>query len=51
MNMTCSLKEGTSKTGKKYYYISIYLTSTLEKKVFLEDAELELLKMQGLIQD
>lgn len=50
MNLNCSLKEGTStKSGKKYYYLSIYLTSSLEKKVFLEDAELELLKMQGLI--
>lgn len=50
MNMSCSLKEGISKSGKKYYYLSVLLTPTLEKKIFLEDAELELLKMQGLIQ-
>ena len=49
MNLSCSLKEGISKSNKKYYYLSIFLTPTLEKKVFLEDAELELLKMQGLI--
>lgn len=46
MNLNCSLKEGISeKSGKTYVYVSIMLTPTYEKRVFLENAELELLKV------
>lgn len=45
MNIPCSLKEGVSKSGNTYFYLSIMITPNIEKKVFLEDAELELLKI------
>lgn len=45
MKIQAELKEGTSKTGKKYIYLSIMLTPTYEKKIFLESAEVELLKV------
>lgn len=46
MDLKCSLKEGVSeKSGKTYVYVSIMLTPTYEKRVFLESAELELLKI------
>lgn len=45
-NIPCSLKEAvSSKSGKTYFYLSIQITPTIEKKVFLEEAELELLKI------
>lgn len=48
-NIKCTLKEAVSeKSGKPYTYISIMLTSTLEKKVFLDPAEVEVLKMQNI---
>lgn len=46
MDLECTLKEGISeKSGKSYVYVSIMLTPTYEKRVFLESAELELLKL------
>lgn len=46
LNIPCSLKEGVSqKSGNTYYYLSIMITPNIEKKVFLEEAELELLKI------
>lgn len=46
MDLKCTLKEAVSeKSGKKYVYVSIQLTPTLEKKVFLDQAELELLQI------
>lgn len=45
MDFKATLKEATSKNGNVYQYLSIMLTDTLEKKVFLEQAELELLKL------
>ena len=46
MDLKCSLKEGISeKSGKTYVYVSIMLTPTYEKRVFLDNAELELLKL------
>lgn len=48
MDLKCSLKEAVSeKSGKTYCYLSIMLTSTLEKKVFLDPAEVEVLKIQN----
>lgn len=46
MDLKCTLKEGISeKSGKSYVYVSIMLTPTYEKRVFLESAELELLTL------
>lgn len=46
MDVKATLKEATSKNGKQYTYVSVMLTDTLEKKVFLEQAEIELLKLK-----
>lgn len=46
MEVKATLKEATSKKGTTYKYISVMLTNTLEKKVFLEPAELELLSLK-----
>lgn len=46
MDLKATLKEATSKSGNTYQYVSIMLTDTLEKKVFLDQAELELLKIK-----
>ena len=39
------LKTGVSKAGNNYTYLEIQLTDTLTKKVFLDPAEIELLKL------
>lgn len=44
MELKCSLEERTSKKGNTYNVIVIKLTDTYEKLVFLEPAELEILK-------
>lgn len=47
MEVKCSLVEGIGKkSGKPYTALEIQLTDTLKKMVFLEPAELELLKMK-----
>ena len=43
-NVRCVLTEKTSKTGNNYQCLVISLTPTYEKVVFLDKAELELLK-------
>ncbi len=45
--LKCTLKEAKSeKSGKPYYYLSIILTNSgLEKKVFLDPAEVECVKL------
>lgn len=43
--LECSLETRQSKAGKSYQVIVIKLTDTYEKLVFLETAELELLKL------
>lgn len=46
MKLDCSLKEAISeKSGKPYVYVSIQLTPNIEKKVFLQQAELELIHL------
>lgn len=45
MKVQGEVKEGISKNGKKYVYIEIILTPNYTKKVFLDSAELELLKL------
>jgi len=47
MNVKAVLVEKTSKKGNIYTCIEIYLTDTIKKTVFLEDAELELLKLSN----
>lgn len=46
MDVKATLKEGISKSGNAYKYLSIMLTDTLEKKVFLEQAEIQLLELK-----
>lgn len=41
-----TLKEAISKKGTDYMYVSLMITPTYEKKVFLEPSEVELLKVQ-----
>lgn len=45
--LKASLVKRTSKKGTEYECIMIQLTPTYEKAVFLETAELELLKMNN----
>ena len=39
------LKIGKSKAGKEYTYIELQITPTYSKRIFLENSELELLKL------
>ena len=42
----CVLKEAISeKSGKPYKYLSIMLTDSLEKRVFLTQAEIEVINL------
>lgn len=45
MKVQGEVKEGISSKGNKYVYIEIQITPTYTKKVFLDSAELELLKL------
>lgn len=45
LEITATLKTAKSAKGKEYMYISIMLTENVEKKVFLEPAETELIKI------
>lgn len=47
VEVKATLKEGTSKQGNTYKYVSIMLTDTYEKRVFLDNAELELLQLKA----
>lgn len=47
MEVKATLKEAVSKkSNEPYKYLSIMLTDTLEKKVFLEPAEIQLLELK-----
>lgn len=47
MEIKCTLEEGISKkSGNPYTVLVVHLTDTCSKRVFLEPAELELLKMK-----
>lgn len=46
MEVKATLEEKISKNGNKYSAIIIHLTDTCTKIVFLDPAEIELLKMQ-----
>lgn len=44
--LKATLKEAISeKSGKSYCYVSLMLTDTLEKRVFLEQSEIECIKL------
>lgn len=43
--LDCVLQEKESKKGNKYYAIVINLTDNVQKVVFLEKAEAELIKL------
>lgn len=46
MKLDAVLVERTSsKSGKKYICVEVYLTDKVVKKVFLSDAEIELIKI------
>lgn len=45
MNLKCELVEKESKNGNNYICIEIYLTDTYKKQVFLDQSEVELLKI------
>jgi len=47
METIARLEERTSKKGKKYTVLVIKLTDTYEKLVFLDKAEIELLKINN----
>lgn len=46
MDLKCTLEERESKKGSKYLCVVIKLTETLEKVVFLDQAEVEVLKLK-----
>lgn len=46
MDLKATLEERESKSGNKYLCIVIKLTDTLEKVVFPEKAEVEVLKLK-----
>ena len=48
MDVKCSLEERQSKKGNTYKVLVVKLTPTYEKLVFLDNAELELLKIKGV---
>lgn len=41
--LKCSLEKGVSQKGNEYEYLSLKITDTYSKRVFLESAEKELL--------
>lgn len=43
----CNLVEKVSKSGNNYLCLEIYLTDTYKKVVFLDKAEIELLKLSN----
>lgn len=46
INLQCKLEERESKNGKKYYVLIVPVGSSSTKTVFLEEAEVELLKLK-----
>ena len=45
MNVPAKLEQRTSKAGSQYFCIVVNITDTVEKLVFLDKAELELIKL------
>lgn len=51
MEVKATLEEKTSKSGNKYQVVVLKLTDTYEKMVFLDKAEIELLKSREIKTD
>lgn len=47
MNVKAVLVERTSKKGNKYTCVEVYITNNIKKIVFLNDAEIELLRLSN----
>lgn len=47
MNLKCQLVSKVSSKGNPYTVLTVYLTDTCKKDIFLTDAELELLKLKN----
>lgn len=47
MNVKAVLVERTSKKGNKYTCVEVYITNNIKKIIFLNDAELELLRLSN----
>ena len=47
-NFDCRLEKKVSKSGKEYYVLVIQLTDTYCKQVFLDNAEVEIIKLSNL---
>lgn len=45
MNIKCQLVEKVSQKGNKYLCLEIFLTDSYKKVVFLDTAEVELIKL------
>lgn len=45
VKLPCSLREQISKKGSKYMALTIQLTPTLKKTVFMDPAEVEVVKL------
>lgn len=45
INVSGVLREKTSKSGNKYYAVDLKLTDTYTKTVFLEEADVEIVKL------
>ena len=45
MNLNCDLVSAISKSGNPYTCLVVHITDTCSKRVFLSDAEVELLKL------
>lgn len=45
MNLQCQIVEKTSQKGNKYICLEIYITKEYKKVVFLDSAEVELIKL------
>lgn len=50
MNLKCQIVEKVSQKGNKYLCLEIYLTPTYKKVVFLDTAEIELVKLASTSQ-
>lgn len=46
ISVECTLEEKVSKKGNPYTVLIVQLTPTCQKKVFLEQSEIELLKIK-----
>lgn len=49
IKLNCTLEEQISKKGTKYTCLTVKLTPTLEKKIFLDPAEVEVVRLYSQI--